>query len=67
MGKWNELFFPLQYGYGLMLRMLSCWITLFGDTPELIGPSGGSGSFAYCAPNRDIFLFGSINPIRPVA
>lgn len=71
MQQWNRLFFPLQYGYGLMRINLPLWMTLFRATPELIGHSGASGSFAYYAPDRDIYILGSFNqtdaPRRPIS
>ena len=70
MQQWNRLFFPLHYGYGLMRIKLPRWMTLFRATPELIGHSGASGSFAFYAPEPDIYLIGSFNqldaPRRPV-
>lgn len=70
MRQWNRLFFPLQYGYGLMRVKLPLWMTLFRRTPELIGHSGASGSFAFYAPEPDIYLIGTFNqtdaPRRPI-
>ncbi len=70
MRQWNRLFFPIQYGFGLMRIKLPLWMTLFRATPELIGHSGASGTFAYYAPERDIFVLGSFNqtdaPRRPI-
>lgn len=70
MRQWNKLFFPLQYGYGLMRIKLPLWMTLFRATPELIGHSGASGSFAYYAPEPDVYLIGTFNqtdaPRRPI-
>lgn len=45
MRDWHALFFPMQYGYGLMRFKLPRWMTLFRETPELIGHSGSTGSF----------------------
>ncbi len=71
MRQWNRLFFPLQYGYGLMRVKLPRWMTLFRATPELIGHSGSSGSFAFYAPDPDIYLIGTFNqtdaPRRPIS
>ncbi len=61
MRQWNRLFFPLQYGYGLMRVKLPRWMTLFRATPELIGHSGSSGSFAFYAPEPEIYLIGTFN------
>ncbi len=70
MQQWNKLFFPIQYGYGLMRIKLPLWMTLLRATPELIGHSGASGSFAFHAPKPDIYLIGTFNqtdaPRRPI-
>ena len=69
MMQWNALFFPLQYGYGLMRFKLPRWMTLFRDTPELIGHSGSSASFAFYAPREKLYIVGTFNqvakPSRP--
>lgn len=70
MRQWNKLFFPMQYGYGLMRIKLPLWTTLLRATPELVGHSGASGSFAYYAPEPDVYLIGTFNqtdaPRRPI-
>jgi D-alanyl-D-alanine carboxypeptidase len=70
MRQWNRLFFPLQYGYGLMRVKLPRWMTLLRATPELIGHSEASGSFAFHAPGPDVYLVGTFNqtdaPRRPI-
>lgn len=69
MWDWNALFFPIQYGYGLMRFKLPRWMTLFRDTPELIGHSGSTGSFAFYARREQVYLAGTFNqldkPSRP--
>lgn len=68
--NWKPVFFPLQYGGGLMRFQLPRWMTLWRASPELIGHLGSSGSFAFYAPERDIYLAGTFNqtnlPRRPV-
>ena len=67
--RWRKMQFPLQYGGGLMRFRLPGWMTLWRHSPELIGHSGASGSFAYHAPEPDVFLVGTFNqtdaPKRP--
>jgi CubicO group peptidase (beta-lactamase class C family) len=69
--RWNRLFFPMQYGYGLMRFQLPRFMTLFRETPALIGHSGSSGSFAFLAPQEKLYMAGSFNqfdkPARPFA
>lgn len=69
MQSWNPLFFPMQYGYGLMRFKLPGAMTLFRYTPELIGHSGTSASFAFYAPREGVYMAGTFNqlekPSRP--
>ena len=69
MYQWNALFFPMQYGYGLMRFKLPRWMTLFRQTPELIGHSGSSGSFAFYVSGQKLYMAGTFNqfdkPSRP--
>jgi D-alanyl-D-alanine carboxypeptidase len=61
--QWNSLFFPMQYGYGLMRFKVPRWMNLFRETPELIGHSGSSGSFAFYEPQKQIYMVGTFNQI----
>lgn len=61
--QFNKLFFPIRYGFGLMRFKLPRWMNLFRETPELIGHSGSSGSFAFYAPNHDVYIVGTFNQI----
>jgi len=63
MRRWTLLFFPIQYGFGLMRFQLPRWMSPFRKPPELIGHSGSSGSFAFYAPRQDIYLVGTFNQI----
>lgn len=60
-GRWNRIFFPLQYGCGLMRFKAPRWMSPLKAAPELIGHSGSTGSFAFYNPSRDVYLAGSIN------
>lgn len=63
MYQWNPLFFPMQYGYGLMRFKLPRMMSPFQKLPELIGHSGSSGSFAFYAPAEGVYLAGTFNQI----
>jgi CubicO group peptidase (beta-lactamase class C family) len=69
MQNWHPLFFPMDYGYGLMRFKLPRITTLFRYSPELIGHSGASGSFAFYAPREQLYMAGTFNqfekPSRP--
>jgi len=69
MSRWNCLFFPLRYGYGLMRFQVPRWMSPFKAPPELVGHSGSTGSFAFHNPKRDLYVAGTLNqmdkPNRP--
>ena len=63
--RWNRIFFPMQYGYGMM--RVNFPRVLF---PEYVGHSGSTGSFAYACPAKALYLVGTVNqiadPSRPI-
>ncbi len=64
MKQWNNIFFPLEYGYGLMRYKLPWFFSPFSQIPEFIGHSGASGSFAFYCPKQDFYLSGTINQLQ---
>lgn len=64
MQQWNKIFFPLEYGYGLMRFKIPRFLAPFGYNPELIGHSGSSGSFLYHCKELDLYLTGTINQLK---
>lgn len=69
MQQWNRIFFPLEYGLGLMRYRLPRFLTPFGALPELIGHSGVTGSFSFSNPEAGLHIAGTFNqldkPSRP--
>ena len=63
MQTWNRIFFPFQYGLGLMRFKLPRFFSPFSPTPELIGHSGASGSFLFYCPKAEIYLAGTLNQL----
>lgn len=61
--EYNHIFFPLQYGVGIMKFQLPRIFTLFKVYPELLGHSGLSGAFAFYAPEKDIYMTGTTNQL----
>lgn len=61
MQRWNRIFFPFEYGYGLMRFRLPRLLSPFGRSPELVGHSGSSGSFLFHARELDLYMAGTIN------
>ena len=62
--EWRRIFFPLQYGMGLMRFSLPRVMTGFRAAPALIGHSGASGAVAFYAPDADIFVTGTLNQVK---
>ena len=64
MMRWNKIFFPLEYGAGLMRFKLPWILSPFSPTPELIGHSGATGSFLFHSADADIYISGTLNQIK---
>ena len=64
MQHWNKIFFPFQYGYGLMRFKLPRIMSPFKPAPELIGHSGSTASFSFYCPDEDLYLAGTLNQIK---
>ncbi len=69
MRQFNPIFFPLRYGYGIMMFRMPALMRLIGGPPVLVGHSGSTGSFAFWDRKRDLFMAGTLNqmdkPSRP--
>lgn len=63
MEQWNKIFFPLQYGIGIMKFQLPRLFSPFKPMPILIGHSGLSGAFQYYVPEKNCFITGTVNQI----
>jgi len=61
--SWNPIFFPFQYGTGVMRFKLPRIFSPFKDTPEFIGHSGLSGSFAFYNTRNHHYFTGTVNQI----
>lgn len=64
MQQWRKIFFPLEYGYGLMKFKLPRFLSPFKPSPELMGHSGASASFLFYCPDEDIYMAGALNQIK---
>jgi D-alanyl-D-alanine carboxypeptidase len=61
--QWRRIFFPFDYGIGLMRFELPWFFSPFRRYPALIGHSGLSGAFAFYCPDREIYLAGTVNQL----
>jgi D-alanyl-D-alanine carboxypeptidase len=62
--EWRRIFFPLQYGLGLMRFALPRVMTGFRAAPAMIGHSGASGAVAFYAPKIDLYVTGTVNQVK---
>lgn len=63
MKNWNKIFYPLESGTGMLRFKLPRIFSPGKAIPELIGHSGLSGAFAFYAPEKNIFITGTVNQI----
>ncbi len=63
MCRWNKIFFPMQSGIGMHRFKLPWIFNPFGSVPDMIGHSGLSGAIAYHAPEKNIFIAGTVNQV----
>ncbi|MGL4522604.1 MAG: serine hydrolase domain-containing protein [Bacilli bacterium] len=61
--EWRSIFFPLQYGIGVMRYTLPNFINRLVKQPELIGHSGLSGAFLWYAPQLNLHFSGTVNQL----
>jgi D-alanyl-D-alanine carboxypeptidase len=64
MKSWRKIFFPFQYGLGLMRFKLPRILSPFSATPELIGHSGASSSFLYFSDIGQLYIGGTLNQLE---
>jgi CubicO group peptidase (beta-lactamase class C family) len=67
MTKWNRMFFPMHYGYGLWRFQLPRWLTLLRKMPEFIGHAGVNGAMAFYNPDKDLYITGTLNQLEDPA
>lgn len=63
MQVWNRIFFPMRSGIGIHQFKLPWLFNPFGTLPYYIGHSGLSGALAYYAPEKNLFVVGTVNQI----
>ncbi|MFM1960439.1 MAG: hypothetical protein RL588_1956 [Pseudomonadota bacterium] len=59
----RPMFFPLEYGTGMMRFQLPSAMTGFRKLPPLIGHSGLSGAVIFHSPESGLFLAGTVNQV----
>jgi CubicO group peptidase (beta-lactamase class C family) len=64
MKSWRKIFFPFQYGLGLMRFKLPRILSPFSATPELIGHSGASSAFLFHSEADQLYIGGTLNQLE---
>lgn len=59
----RPMFFPLEYGTGMMRFQLPAAMTGFRKLPPLIGHSGLSGAVIFHSPQSGLYLAGTVNQV----
>lgn len=63
MKDWNNVFYPIRYGTGMMRLRLPKFMT-GGKNFDLIGHAGVSGAFAFYDEERDLYIAGTVNQMH---
>ena len=64
MQNWRRIFFPMQYGLGLMRFKLPRLLSPFSPAPELVGHSGVSSAFLFYNKDSQICMAGTLNQLK---
>jgi CubicO group peptidase (beta-lactamase class C family) len=59
--KWNNIFFPFQYGVGIQKFYMPRILSPFQPVPDMIGHCGSTGSVAFSIPEKSLYVTGTIN------
>lgn len=61
---WRRIFFPLEYGEGIMRFALPRIFSPLRAIPAMVGHSGASGTVLFHVPDLDLNVTGTVNQIR---
>ena len=63
MKNWKKIFFPMQYGLGLMRIKMPKIFSPFTASPELIGHSGATSAFLFQSDMGGLLIAGTLNQV----
>jgi D-alanyl-D-alanine carboxypeptidase len=63
MKNWKKIFFPMQYGRGLMRIKMPKFFSPFTANPELIGHSGATSAFLFQSDLGGLLIAGTLNQV----
>lgn len=61
---WHRIFFPLEYGNGIMRFQMPAAMTGFRRVPPFIGHSGASGTVMFRSEELALTVTGTVNQVR---
>lgn len=61
----NKIYFPIEYGLGLMRYAPPRWMSPFFAVPPLIGHSGSTATWLFHCPDLGVILAGTFDVARP--
>jgi CubicO group peptidase (beta-lactamase class C family) len=64
MHHWNNLEFPIRYGFGTMSMKLPRIMSPFSPVPEVIGHFGSTGTCLFYCEERDLYLVAALNQVE---
>jgi D-alanyl-D-alanine carboxypeptidase len=59
--RWNRIFYPMQYGLGMMRYPINRLFAPGWKPVTLIGHSGATGSWLFYCPEMDVYLAGTVD------
>ncbi len=61
LSRWNNIFFPFQYGVGIQKFYMPRILSPMKPVPDMIGHCGSTGAVAFYVPDLKIYITGTVN------
>lgn len=62
---WNRIFFPIDYGLGVMRYAPSRWMSPLFAVPPIVGHSGSTATWLFHCPDLDVVVAGTFDVAKP--
>ena len=63
--RYNRVFFPVEYGLGVMRYAPPRWMSPLFRIPEIVGHTGSTATWLFHCPELDVILAGSFDVAQP--
>lgn len=63
--RWQRVFFPVEYGLGLMRYAPARWMSPFFAIPPIVGHTGSTATWLFHCPDLDIVTAGTFDVAQP--